>query len=109
MASTHATHSASPPEPQRRASGEDGFEATIAENLTLKDHLESQLTIAALGEEDRLICVALIDGPEQWKRGVAPVMGVSAVLGVAGVYIPDTVGCMSLRSSSRLPILAGFH
>src|SRR6195952_783294 len=40
--------------------GEDGLESSVAAALSLKDHLESQLSIAALLPEDRLILMALI-------------------------------------------------
>src|SRR3954462_613295 len=39
--------------------GEDGFESTVAAAASLKDHLESQLSIAALLPEDRMILLAL--------------------------------------------------
>ena len=44
---------------------EEGMESSIAAELSLKDHLEAQLAIAALTPEDRLICLALIDGIDE--------------------------------------------
>src|SRR5665213_2682512 len=44
---------------------EEGMESSVAADLTLKDHLEAQLAIAALLPEDRLICLALIDGIDE--------------------------------------------
>jgi RNA polymerase sigma-54 factor len=46
---------------QRFDGDEDGFESTLTTAATLKDHLEEQLSIAALHPEDRMICVAMID------------------------------------------------
>jgi RNA polymerase sigma-54 factor len=40
---------------------ENGLEGSLSEELSLKDHLEAQLTIAALDGANRLIGVALID------------------------------------------------
>src|SRR6185312_14273890 len=45
--------------------GEDGIESSVAANLSLKDHLESQLSIAALLPEDRMILLALIDAVDE--------------------------------------------
>jgi len=45
--------------------GEDGFESTVAAAATLKDHLEAQLSIAALLPEDRMILMALIDAVDE--------------------------------------------
>src|SRR3954470_17643711 len=41
--------------------GENGLEAPIPADASLKDHLEKQLSIAALLPEDRMILLALID------------------------------------------------
>src|SRR5436190_10583330 len=38
--------------------GEDGLEASVAADASLKDHLEDQLSIAALLPEDRMILLA---------------------------------------------------
>src|SRR5476651_2648733 len=45
--------------------GEDGLESSVAADASLKDHLESQLSIAALLPEDRMILLALIDAVDE--------------------------------------------
>src|SRR6202012_517589 len=45
--------------------GEDGLESSVAAEASLKDHLESQLSIAALLPEDRMILLALIDAVDE--------------------------------------------
>src|SRR6201996_9602079 len=45
--------------------GEDGLESSVAAQASLKDHLESQLSIAALLPEDRMILTALIDAVDE--------------------------------------------
>ena len=98
--------------------GEVGFEATVAEALTLKDHLEGQLTIAALTDDDRLICMALIDSIDEagYLRAdldeIAERLGtdredVEAVLGVlqgfdpVGVAARDLAECLALQLKAR--------
>ncbi len=98
--------------------GEDGFEATVAETLTLKDHLEAQLSIAALTEDDRLICLSLIDAIDEagYLRAdlseIAERLGteladVEAVLGVlqgfdpVGVAARDLAECLALQLKAR--------
>jgi RNA polymerase sigma-54 factor len=98
--------------------GEDGFESTIAEDVSLKDHLEGQLTIAALTDEDRLICMALIDAVDETGylradcQEIADRLGteredVEAVLGVlqgfdpVGVGARDLAECLSLQLKAR--------
>jgi RNA polymerase sigma-54 factor len=98
--------------------GEDGLDAGLAEDPTLKDHLESQLTIAALTDEDRLICLALIDSIDEagYLRAdlseVAERLGteredVEAVLGVlqgfdpVGVAARDLSECLALQLKAR--------
>ena len=44
---------------------EDRLESTVAGGGSLKDHLEDQLSIAALLPDDRLICMALIDAVDE--------------------------------------------
>ncbi len=44
---------------------EDLLESTLSETVTLKDHLQNQLAIAALNEEIRLILVSLIDAVDE--------------------------------------------
>ena len=45
--------------------GEDGLESSITAEASLKDHLENQLSIAALLPEDRMILLALIDAVDE--------------------------------------------
>src|ERR1041385_5418608 len=45
--------------------GEDSLESSVAADASLKDHLESQLSIAALLPEDRMILLALIDAVDE--------------------------------------------
>ena len=45
--------------------GEDGLESTVTAEASLKDHLENQLSIAALLPEDRMILLALIDAVDR--------------------------------------------
>ena len=45
--------------------GEDGLESSVAADASLKDHLEGQLSIAALLPEDRMILLALIDAVDE--------------------------------------------
>ena len=97
---------------------EDGFESSLAEAANLKDHLESQLTIAALNGEDRMICLAIIDAIDEagYFRGdvkeIADRLGtewedVEAVLGVVQGFDPIGVGardlseCLSLQLAAR--------
>ncbi|MBV9550337.1 MAG: RNA polymerase factor sigma-54 [Alphaproteobacteria bacterium] len=93
---------------------EEGMESSVAAELTLKDHLEAQLAIAALTAEDRLICLALIDGIDEagyLRTELADVVqklnceieDVQAVLGVlqgfdpVGVAARDLSECLSLQ------------
>ena len=97
---------------------EDGFESSLAEAANLKDHLEAQLTIAALNGDDRLICLAIIDAIDEtgYFRGdvkdIADRLGtewedVEAVLGVVHGFDPIGVGardlaeCLSLQLAAR--------
>ena len=97
---------------------EDGFESSLAESANLKDHLESQLTIAALNGDDRLICLSIIDAIDEagYFRGdmkdIADRLGtewedVEAVLGVVQGFDPVGVGardlaeCLSLQLKAR--------
>ncbi len=97
---------------------EEGMESTIAAELSLKDHLEAQLAIAALTPEDRLICLALIDGVDEAgylraelsdiveKLG-CEIEDVEAVLGVLqgfdppGVAARDLAECLSIQLQAR--------
>lgn len=97
---------------------EEGMESSIAAELTLKDHLEAQLAIAALLPEDRLICLALIDGIDEAgylrtelsdiveKLG-CEIEDVEAVLGVlqgfdpVGIAARDLSECLCLQLKAR--------
>jgi RNA polymerase sigma-54 factor len=98
-------------------SDEDGFESNIAESITLKDHLEAQVSIAALNPDDRLICMALIDAVDEtgYVRGdlkeIASRLGtdiedVEAVLGVLQGFDPVGVGARDLAECLTLQLKA---
>ncbi|HWY60309.1 MAG TPA: RNA polymerase factor sigma-54 [Rhizomicrobium sp.] len=93
---------------------EDGFESTLADEGTLKGHLEAQVSIAALNADDRLICMALIDAideagylradlKELATRLGTDIEDVEAVLGVVqgfdpvGVAARDLAECLTLQ------------
>ena len=98
---------------------EDGFESSIAQEATLKgQHLEEQVSIAALTDDDRLICMALIDAideagylradlAELAQRLGTDIEDVEAVLGVlqgfdpVGVGARDLAECLSLQLKAR--------
>src|ERR1700760_1461196 len=94
--------------------GEDGLESSVTAEASLKDHLESQLSIAALLPQDRLILMALIDAVDETgylradlmdvaQRLGTEVEDVQAVLGVlqgfdpVGVGARDLAECLSLQ------------
>ena len=94
--------------------GEDGLESTVTAEASLKDHLETQLSIAALLPQDRLILLALIDAVDETGYLRADLMelaqrlgtdleDVQAVLGVlqgfdpVGVGARDLAECLSLQ------------
>jgi RNA polymerase sigma-54 factor len=98
--------------------GEDGLESTVTAEASLKDHLENQLSIAALLPEDRVILMALIDAVDEagYLRAdlveLASRLGceledVQAVLGVlqgfdpVGVGARDLAECLSLQLKAR--------
>jgi RNA polymerase sigma-54 factor len=98
--------------------GEDGIESSVAAAASLKDHLESQLSIAALLPEDRMILLALIDAVDETGYLRADIMDVAhrlgceredveAVLGVlqgfdpVGVGARDLAECLSLQLKAR--------
>src|SRR3569833_1599511 len=98
--------------------GEDGIESSVAAAASLKDHLESQLSIAALLPEDRMILLALIDAVDETgylradPMDIANRLGceredVEAVLGVlhgfdpVGVGARDLAECLSLQLKAR--------
>jgi len=97
--------------------GEDGLESSIAADASLKDHLESQLSIAALLPEDRLILLALIDAVDEtgYLRGDLLEMSsrlgceiedVQAVLGVLHGFDPVGVGARDLAECLSLQLKA---
>jgi RNA polymerase sigma-54 factor len=97
--------------------GEDALESSISAGVTLKDHLESQLSIAALLPEDRMICMALIDAVDEtgYLRAdlgeVAARLGceiedVDAVLGVLQGFDPVGVGARDLAECLALQLKA---
>lgn len=98
-------------------SGED-LDGVFAAQLTLKDHLEAQLSIAALIPTDRLIALSLIEAVDEagYMRAdldeIAERLGtetadVEAVLGVLqgfdpmGVCARDLAECLSLQLKER--------
>src|SRR5258708_3354137 len=98
--------------------GEDGLESSIAADLSLKDHLESQLSIAALLPEDRLILLALIDAVDEAgylrvdlmevaNRLGTDIEDVQAVLGVLQGFDPvgggarDLAECLALQLKAK--------
>ena len=96
---------------------EEGMESSIAADLTLKDHLEAQLAIAALLPEDRMICLALIDGIDEagYLRAELPdlvqklgceIEDVQAVLGVLQGFDPVGVGARDLSECLALQLRA---
>jgi RNA polymerase sigma-54 factor len=97
---------------------EDGFESSLADEDTLKAHLEAQVSIAALNPEDRMICLALIDAideagylradlTELAERLGTEIEDVEAVLGVVqgfdplGVAARDLAECLTLQLKAR--------
>jgi RNA polymerase sigma-54 factor len=95
--------------------GEDGLESSVAADASLKDHLESQLSIAALLPEDRMILLALIDAVDEtgYLRGelteIADRLGceiedVQAVLGVLQGFDPIGVGARDLAECLSLQL-----
>jgi RNA polymerase sigma-54 factor len=97
--------------------GEEGFESTVAAALSLKDHLEAQLSIAALLPEDRMILMALIDAVDETgylradPTDVADRLGceredVEAVLGVLQGFDPVGVGARDLAECLGLQLKA---
>ncbi|HVV26359.1 MAG TPA: RNA polymerase factor sigma-54 [Rhizomicrobium sp.] len=97
--------------------GEDGLESSVAPGMLLKDHLEAQLSIAALLPEDRMILMALIDAVDEtgYLRGdlmeIAVRLGceiedVQAVLGVLQGFDPVGVGARDLSECLALQLKA---
>jgi len=97
--------------------GEDGLESTVAAQASLKDHLESQLSIAALLPEDRMILMALIDAVDEAgylradlldlaNRLGTELEDVQAVLGVLQGFDPVGVGARDLAECLALQLKA---
>jgi len=97
--------------------GEDGLESSVTAEVSLKDHLEDQLSIAALLPEDRMILMALIDAVDEagYLRAdlmeVATRLGcevedVQAVLGVLQGFDPVGVGARDLAECLALQLKA---
>jgi len=94
--------------------GENSIERSLAQSLTLKDHLTEQLTIAALDPAKRIIGAALIDAIDEAgylradlaefaERLGAPLKTVEGVLKVVqgfdptGVAARDLAECLALQ------------
>ena len=97
--------------------GEDSLESSVAADASLKDHLEGQLSIAALLPEDRMILLALIDAVDEtgYLRGDLLEMSsrlgceiedVQAVLGVLHGFDPVGVGARDLAECLSLQLKA---
>ncbi|MBN9589308.1 MAG: RNA polymerase sigma-54 factor [Alphaproteobacteria bacterium 64-11] len=97
--------------------GEDTLESTVCAEASLKDHLESQLSIAALLPEDRMICTALIDAVDEAGylradlkelalRLGCEIEDVQAVLGVLQGFDPVGVGARDLAECLALQLKA---
>lgn len=96
---------------------EEGMESSIAAELSLKDHLEAQLCIAALTPDDRLIALSLIDGIDEAgylraelndiveKLG-CEIEDVEAVLGVLQSFDPVGVGARDLSECLAIQLKA---
>jgi RNA polymerase sigma-54 factor len=96
---------------------EEGMESSVAAELSLKDHLEAQLAIAALTPEDRMICLGLIDGIDEAGYLRTPpqdlveklgceIEDVEAVLGVLQGFDPVGVGARDLAECLSLQLQA---
>jgi len=97
--------------------GEDSLESSVAAATSLKDHLEGQLSIAALLPEDRMILLALIDSVDEtgYLRAELPdvaarlgceIEDVEAVLGVLQGFDPVGVGARDLAECLALQLKA---
>ena len=96
---------------------EDFLESVIAGGGTLKDHLEGQVTIAALTPDDRIIALALIDSIDETGylradlKDMAERLGpefedMEAVLGVVQGFDPIGVGARDLSECLGLQLAA---
>jgi RNA polymerase sigma-54 factor len=97
--------------------GEDSLESSVTAEASLKDHLESQLSIAALLPEDRMILLALIDAVDEAgylradlvetaNRLGCELEDVQAVLGVLQGFDPVGVGARDLAECLALQLKA---
>jgi RNA polymerase sigma-54 factor len=71
--------------------GEDGFERTLPEPLSLKDHLLAQLSVAPLDAAQRLIGAALIDAIDETGYLRAVLSDIGAQLGESESAIADVL------------------
>ncbi|MBV9992906.1 MAG: RNA polymerase factor sigma-54 [Alphaproteobacteria bacterium] len=76
---------------QRFEGDEDGLESSLAAGGSLKDHLEEQLAIAALGPEKRLVCLALIDAVDEAGYLRADLDEVAERLGAARTCVDEVL------------------
>jgi len=76
---------------QRYDGDEDLLESTIADGGTLKDHLQEQLSIAALPPDKRLVCVALIDAVDEAGYLRADLDDMAARLGIEREALEETL------------------
>lgn len=100
--------------------GENAIERTLADDVTLRDHLTEQLSIAALDGERRLIGAAIIDVIDEsgYCRGdlaeiasrlVVPCDTVGAVLKVIQGFEPTGVGARDLAECLALQLREQGH
>jgi RNA polymerase sigma-54 factor len=107
---------------------DEAFNRTLSRAATLKDHLEAQLSIAAVSDEERFIAAALIDAIDDAGYLRADICDLSSQLGTnprmveqvleiiqgfepTGVGARDLVECLSLqlREKGRLdPVMQKF-
>ncbi|MBV9693404.1 MAG: RNA polymerase factor sigma-54, partial [Alphaproteobacteria bacterium] len=103
---------------QRFEGDEDALESSISANLTLKDHLEAQLALAALTPDKRLIGLALIDAVDEAgylradleemaerlgtaRAAVEEVLRVLQGFDPVGVAARDLAECLSLQLKAK--------
>ncbi len=102
---------------QRFEGDEDLLEATLASGGTLKDHLEAQLSIAALPGDERLIGMTLIDAIDETgylradmaeiaERLGTSVESVESVLAILQGFEPVGVGARDLAECLALQLKA---
>src|SRR5258706_10223626 len=74
--------------------GEDGLESSVAADASLKDHLEGQLSIAALLPEDPMNLLALIDGVDETGYLRGDLMEIATRLGCEIEDVQAVVGVL---------------